>query len=112
MYPKTRGCFEYLAEKFNEYEYFITFDDKTFLTTAAAMCGCKTIILKNNNITPQEYRDKNPIQAVGVAYGINDLEWSEKTIDFVHNHINFLEKIDDETIDEFIEFWNKKIYSE
>lgn len=107
---KSRGCFEYLSDKFNEFEYFITFDDKTFLTTAAAMCGCKSIILKNNDVSPQEYREKNPIQAMGVAYGLDDLEWCEKTTNFVHSHIDFLEKKDNETIDDFIVFWNKKIY--
>lgn len=106
---KSRGCFEYLADKFNEYEYFVTFDDKTFLTTAAAMCGCKSIILKNNNVNPIEYRINNPIQAFGVAYGLDDLDWSEKTLGFVNNHIDFLEKKDNETIDDFISFWDKKI---
>lgn len=106
---KSRGCYEYLAEKFNEYEYFITFDDKTFLTTAAAMCGCKSIILKNNDVSPYEYRMKNRIQALGVSYGINDLEWAEKTIEFLPEYIDFLIDSDNKTIDEFINFWNKKI---
>lgn len=107
---KNRGCFNYLAEKFNQFEYFLTFDDKTFLTTAAALCGCKPIILKNNNIHPSEYRRNNPIQAVGVAYGIDDLNWVEKTIDFVPEHINYLQVQDNKTIDDFINFWENKIY--
>lgn len=106
---KTKGCFDYLAEKFNEFEYFLTFDDKTFLTTAAALCGCKPIILKKNNISPWEYRKNNPIQAVGVAYGIDDLEWVESTLKFVSNHIDYLIEQDNKTIDEFIEFWKTKI---
>jgi hypothetical protein len=106
---KSRGCFKYLAEKFNEYEYFITFDDKTFLTTAAAMCGCKSIILKNNSLNPFEYRNNNRIQGVGVSYGIDDLDWAEKTISSMPKYIDFLIESDDKTIDEFINFWNKKI---
>lgn len=108
---KSRGCFDYLAEKFNEYEYFLTFDDKTFLTTAAALCGCIPIILKKNDINPIDYRNDNPIQAVGVAYGMNDLEWAKKTINFVPNHIDSLIRQDNKTIDNFISFWRKKIYS-
>jgi hypothetical protein len=106
---KSRGCFEYLAEKFNEYEYFITFDDKTFLTTAAAMCGCKSIILKNNSVNPFDYRNKNKIQCVGVSYGIDDLDWAERTIGLMPEYVDFLIESDDKTIDEFINFWNKKI---
>jgi hypothetical protein len=106
---KSRGCYVYLAEKFNEFEYFLTFDDKTFLTTAAALCGCKSIILKNNSISPIEYRNNNPIQSFGVAYGIDDLNWAEKTIDFVPNYIKFRETQDQKTIDDMIEFWEKKL---
>lgn len=106
---KTEGCFEYLAEKFNEFEYFLTFDDKTFLTTAAAMCGCKSIILNNNNISPSDFRKENPIQALGVAYGIHDLKWAEKTLQFVPEHIKFLQEQDNKTIDNFINFWKIKI---
>lgn len=106
---KTRGCFKYLADVFNEYEYFITFDDKTFLTTAAAMCGCIPIILKNNDLNPIEYRLNNPIQAMGVAYGIDDLKWAESTIGFVRNYIDYLETSDNKTIDNFVDFWKNKI---
>lgn len=106
---KNRGCFNYLADKFNEYEYFLTFDDKTFLTTAAAMCGCIPIILKNNQISPIIYREQNPIQSIGVAYGIDDLDWAKNTIGFVSEHINFLIEKDNETIDSFINFWKNKL---
>jgi hypothetical protein len=106
---KTKGCFNYLAKKFNEYEYFLTFDDETFLTTAAAMCGCKAIILKNNQIGAFEYRNKHKIQGVGVSYGIDDLDWAEKTINFMPKYVDFLIESDEKTIDEFIIFWNKKI---
>lgn len=106
---KTKGCFDYLADKFNEYEYLITFDDKTFITLAAAMCGCKSIILKNNEINPFEYRKHNIIQECGVAYGISDLDWAESTIDYVSNYVDYLIHFDNKTIDEFISFWKDKL---
>jgi hypothetical protein len=106
---KTKGCFHYLAEKFNEYEYFLTFDDKTFLTTAAAMCGCKSIILKNDSSCPIEFRKENPIQQFGVAYGLSDLDWADKTIEFVPKHIDYLIRKDDETVNDFINFWENKL---
>ena len=98
---KFRGGFKYLKDKFNEYEYFITFDEKSFYTLSAAMCGCKSIILQNN-LTPQEYRDKNPIQKYGVAYGIQDIGWMENTIHKVEEHVYSLIEEDKKTIDKFV----------
>jgi hypothetical protein len=100
---KSRGCFEYLAQVFNEYEYFLTFDDKTFHTVAASMCGCKSIILGEKNIIPEEFRKQNPIQKYGVAYGFDDLNWAEETIDLVTNNIS---------IQDFIDFWINRINSQ
>jgi hypothetical protein len=106
---KSRGCFEYLAQVFNEYEYFLTFDDKTFHTVAASMCGCKSIILGEKNISPEEFRKQNPIQKYGVAYGFDDLDWAEKTINLVSDNIKSLIESDNKSIQNFIDFWISKI---
>jgi hypothetical protein len=124
---KTSGCYDYLREKFNQHEYFLTYDQKSFLTLAAILCGCKAIILRENyikeewnnaftdsssynrSLSPTEYRLENPIQMFGVAYGIEDISWANKTIDFSRDHLNELQKIDDKTVDSFIDFWEKRI---
>jgi len=106
---KTKGCFHYLADNFNKYEYFLTFDDKTFLTTAAAMCGCKSIILTKDKKSPFGFRKENPIQGCGVAYGFEDLKWAEKTIEFAPQYIDNLINSDGKTIDDFVKFWEDKI---
>lgn len=123
---KTSGCYDYLREKFNEHEYFLTYDQKSFLTLAAILCGCKAIVLRDNIIkeewsnaftesrsynlkmTPTEYRLNNPIQMFGVAYGIDDISWANKTIDLARNHLEELQKMDDKTVDSFIEFWLRR----
>jgi hypothetical protein len=46
----------------------------------------------------------------GVAYGWDDLNWANKTLEFVTNHLKELEKIDDKTVDGFIKYWEKKIF--
>ncbi len=119
-----------LRKVFNKYEYFLTFDEKTYLTTAAALCGCKVIILtdKDNNfgkktyvdknnqeydicekLTPIEYRSNNVSKMFGIAYGLEDLSWAEKTIDMVKNHIKKVEKIDEKNFNKFVSFWEKKL---
>lgn len=101
-----------LGVEFNKYEYFLTFDDKTYLTTAAALCGCKVIILNTGqkNFTPLEYKLQTPTNMFGVAYGLDDLKWAEDTIHLVRDHIIEMEKIDKKTVNNFINFWENKCY--
>lgn len=106
---KTNGGYEFLFEKFNEHEYFLTFDDKSFYSTAAALCGTKSIILTDNDTDPKKYREQNPIQKFGVAYGINDIEWAENTINLVRDNIEKLQIEDEKTINNFLTFWEEKI---
>lgn len=104
------GRFNELADEFNKYEYLITFDSKSYITTAAALCGCKVIILnEDKTITPLQYRIDNPIQMCGVSYGLNDTKWADSTIHLVKDNIKHLKKIDDKTIDEFIKTWENKL---
>lgn len=101
---------DYLLEEFNKYEYILAFDDKSYYTTTAALCGAKTIILNTDeNITPIEYRMNNPVQMCGVAYGMNDIKWAEQTIGLVKYNLLQLEKQDNKTVDEFIRYWESKI---
>jgi hypothetical protein len=101
---------EYLLHDFNKYDYVLTFDPKSYYTTAAALCGAKSIILNpNKKITPLQYRLENPIQMCGVAYGFNDIKWAEQTIGLTKQNLLELEQQDNDTIDNFIEFWKKRI---
>ena len=108
-YNGQRGL-EYLLEEFNKYEYLITFDDKSYYTSAAGLCGTKSIILNpNKEITPIEYRMRNPIQMCGVAYGFNDIKWANDTIGLVRENLLQLEQKDKQTILNFIEHWKNKL---
>ena len=101
---------DYLLEEFNKYEYILTFDDKSYYTAAAALCGAKSIILNTDeNITPIEYRMNNPVQMCGVAYGMNDIKWAEQTIGLVKYNLLQLEKQDNKSVDEFIRYWKNRI---
>jgi hypothetical protein len=100
----------YLLDEFNKYEYVLTFDDKRYYTSAAALCGAKSIILNpDKDITPAEYRIKNPIQTCGVAYGFDDIKWANETIGLVRDNLLQLEQRDKKTILNFIEFWKNRL---
>lgn len=110
------GGYTFLREMFNNHEYFLTFDTKTFLTQAAAMCGCKAIILKSpespeytRNLSPTQYRLENAGQMFGVAYGMEDIAWANETIHLSREHLKELEKIDNRSVDDFIDYWRKRL---
>ena len=109
-----RGGISYLREKLNEYEYLITFDKHTAMTYLPGLCGCKTILYNAvehtewKNMTPEEYKLKHPHRKYGCAFGIEDIEWANKTIDLVPEHLKEMEKLDDKSVDNFIEFWEEK----
>jgi hypothetical protein len=106
----SKGGYDYLLETLNKYEYLITFEDKTYLTTIAALCGTKAIIAGNQNYSsPFDFRLKNPIQLFGVAYGLDDIGWANKTINLVRDNIIQLEKRDSILVDNFIKYWEKKL---
>lgn len=130
---KTKGTpggynpYDYLRDMFNQYEYFLTYDQKTYLSVMATLCGCKTTILNpgkpyeftpNANtefeepreITPTEFRLNNYLQQYGIAYGWDDLQWAKDTLPLVRNYIENLEVIDDKTVDNFIKYWTTKIF--
>ena len=101
---------DYLTEEFNKYEYLLTFDDKSYYTSMAGLCGTKSIILNPNpKLTPLEYRNQNPIQTCGVAYGINDIDWANKTIGLVRDNLLQLENQDKLTISNFANYWENKL---
>lgn len=126
---KQLGAYDYLREKLNEYKYFLTYDQKSFYTLAAGLCGTQSIILNpgpsyefadnaysfseeyKKILTPTEYRLNNKIQMFGVAYGWDDISWAEKTIDFVPNYLKELEVVDNKTVNNFVNFWENKLFN-
>jgi len=117
---KGKGAWAYLAEQFNKYEYFLTYDQKTIYTLYAALCGCTPIIVDPNtnensyyrkDMTPIEYRTEDPAQLFGVAWGFEDLKWAEDTKHLVRDYlIEYDNQIQQKTVRDFIKFWENKCY--
>lgn len=126
---KTNGAYDYLREQLNQYEYMLTYDQKSFYTIAAGLCGCKSIILNPgksyefapnaysespeyfDELTPEKYREQNIIQKYGVAYGLDDINWANQTIKKVRPHIIGVSKTDMETVDNFVKYWENKLFN-
>lgn len=113
---KSFGAHDYLRKIFNSHEYMLTFDNKFFLTVAAALCGCKVIILKSplswdyhKNVSPIDYRLNNSLAMFGIAYGIEDISWANQTIGLVRNYQIEHQKFSEKTVDRFVEFWKNRL---
>lgn len=107
-----RGGFEYLQNILNDYEYLLTFDYKTYISVIATLCGCKVILLNpDKNVTPIDFKIRNPIQMFGIAYGWDDIGWANKTVNLCRENIENLKQSDKLSIDKLINYWEKKIFN-
>lgn len=69
---------EEIAKIFNKVEYCISYDTYTMYSLYAVLCGCKSIIVPEHNITKKEWSPEIEL-SYGLAYGFDDLEYAEKT---------------------------------
>lgn len=67
-----------MAEAFNKYKYFYSYDLHTMYSRFAAVCGCKSIVVPEKRLDIDQWRP-NPSSQYGVAYGFDDLPRAEAT---------------------------------
>ena len=99
---------EQAADFFNRIETFISYDDMTFISVQAALCGCKSIIIPGEGDRSEENLKKvNRIK--GVAYGFDDQEWVSSTAHELRTHFEALNAENLSTIKAFYEYCEKTI---
>jgi hypothetical protein len=77
---------EEASKFFNSIEKFISYDDMTFITVQAALCGCQVVIIPGHGDRSKENLKKsNPI--FGVAYGFDDEEWASSSINILRGDL-------------------------
>lgn len=109
---KSKGTWDYLQQVFNEHKYFLTFDNNSFYTITAGLCGCIPIVLNDTKYSsPEEFREKNPLFQYGIAYGMNDIDWALNTHHLLLQNINLMDREYNKSVDNFIKFWEDKLNS-
>jgi len=99
---------EEAADFFNSIETFISYDDMTFMSVQAALCGCRSIIIPGEGDRSLENLKKvNRIK--GVAYGFDDEEWVQSTKHELRPHFEALNNENLATIKEFYRYCEKTI---
>jgi hypothetical protein len=76
---------------FNQSEYFLSYDSASYHSLQAAMSGCVSIVVPDEGVTKEEWVEKLPIMKWGVAWGIEDIEWAERTKHLVKDYLIELE---------------------
>lgn len=76
-----------LLKLFNTHKTFITYDNNTFHSTQAALCGAISIVIPDGKLNEKEWRNSTK-REYGVAYGN-----SEEQINFALNTVDDLKKI-------------------
>ena len=102
-YPN-KGGNEYLADVFNKCENFYAYDTATWLSIMAALCGCKSIVVPNTGVTPEQWHNGYPYFKYGIAYGLDDLGYAEETLHLLKPK---LLEIEAETLEETKAFIQK-----
>ena len=97
---------------FNENMYFISYDPLTFLNIIAVLCGCISIVYPIENKSKKEwlketalwgYLEANNLDNIyGIAYGIDDIEYAQNTIQYATEQINDIINYSNKTVDSFI----------
>jgi hypothetical protein len=77
---------KYLAEVFNQKEYFITYTPITFTSILAVLCGCKSIIIPKSDYNKERWMN-NYLSNNGIALGLEDLPRAINTMDKVRPNI-------------------------
>ena len=61
-----------LLSAFNEHKRFITYDNATFHSVQAAVCGCISIVIPDGRLTEEQWRNTSRNRKWGIAYGDTD----------------------------------------
>jgi len=100
-----------LADLFNCKKYFFSYDDATFLSLQAAMCGCISIVIPKLGVSPSEWKALSPLRKYGIAYGMDDIEHAISTRHLVKQHLESFEEVSQVMLELFIDKTQKHFSS-
>lgn len=97
-----------IIDLFSKAKTFVSFDTHTFLSQLAAIKGADSIVIPVKGVSKQEW-SPDPSDSYGVAYGIEDLENSKRTLPLLIEKFRKV-NLDNQIITQkFINYWSKKL---
>lgn len=103
------STYDEMADFFSTIETFISYDHMTFISVQAALSGCKSIIIPDadGEFSKDHLIKVNRIN--GVAYGFNDQEWVESSLNNLRKDLEELNEKNMESVRKFHKYCNLKI---
>jgi hypothetical protein len=100
-----------LLQLFNQYERFISMDHASYHSIQAALCGCIPIVIPDEGIAKEEWREKLPLLKYGVAYGMDDIEWAINTRELMIENLKIQDTLSNKSVLNFINILEKQMKS-
>jgi len=92
-----------VARIFNSSEFFYSYDEMTFYSQYAALCGCVSVVVPESYATREEWVSNHPIGRYGVAYGEADIPHALETAHLLEEHFAEQEEISLIEVQRFID---------
>ena len=77
---------EQIAATLKRVEVFYSYDPMTYLSTAAVLCGCDSVVVPTAGLTEEEWRPK-PADRHGLAYGVENIPKARATAHLVRDAV-------------------------
>ena len=77
-----------IAEVMNQCEYFICYDLYTMYSRYAVMCGCKSIVVPEPDLSEEDWRPEEVLR-YGVAYGFDNLDKAISSTSQLFEYLEF-----------------------
>jgi hypothetical protein len=91
-----------IAAIFNRCETFYSYDEATFYSQYAAICGCTSVVIPGLFASREEWVKNHAPGRYGIAYGLNDLEHARATQQLAISSLQEQEAAGLETVRNFI----------
>jgi hypothetical protein len=81
---------------------FYSYDNETFYSLIAPLVGTVSVVIPRDKKTQIDFIGTTPKRKFGVSYGVENIEYSLKTMHLVEDHLKLFEKIDFDSVKNFI----------
>lgn len=81
---------------------FYSYDNETFYSLIAPLVGTVSVIIPRDKKTQMDFTRTNPKRKFGISYGIENIVHSINTMHLVEDHLKLFEKIDHDSVKNFI----------
>lgn len=93
-----------IAAIFNRCEVFYSYDEASFYSQYAALCGCRSVVVPGLYPSRPAWVKEHPVAEFGVAYGLDDMAHADATRHRVIELLRAKEAAGLETVRHFITF--------